>query len=159
MTLIDFNTRLTPTAQAVTTTAVTTDKYPLTQAGRDIFIGTPMALLYTVTVSALVAGTEEYTFQAVTATASDGTTGQRILASSTLFAVSGGSIAAGSLAAGQKIVVPIPEGRVASTATHFCGRILTANSAGITILCDFVPLSTVASFVTHAGRPSYPTGG
>jgi hypothetical protein len=117
-----------------------------------------MALLYTVTVAAAVAGTEEYTFQVVTSTASDGTTGQRILASSTLFAVSGGAIAAGSLAAGAKVVVPIPEGRVGSTATHLCGRILTANSAGITVLCDLVPLSTVATFATTAGRPTYPTG-
>lgn len=157
--MVDFNTRLTPTAQAVTTTAVTTDKLPLVQAGRDIFIGTPMALVYTVTVAAAVAGTEEYTFQAVTATASDGTTGQRILASSTLFAVSGGAIAAGSLAAGAKVVVPIPPERVGSTATHFCGRILTANSAGITVLCDLVPLSSVQSNVFSADAITYPTGG
>lgn len=159
MTMIDYNTRLTPTAQAVTTTAVTTDVFPLSVAGRDFAIGEPMCLVFTVTVAALVAGTETYEFQVQTATAADGTTGGVVIASSGVFTVSSGAIARGSLAAGQKVVVPIGPGAIPATATHLVGKFTTANSAGITCLVDLMPLSAVATFKAHVGKPSYPTGG
>lgn len=151
--MIDYNTRLTPTAQAVTTTAVTTDKYPLTSAGRDIGVGEQMGLLFTVTVAALVAGTESYILQVVTATASDGTTGQRILNG-----IAFTTAQAASLVAGSKWFVPIPPGVIPATATHLCGRFETANSAGITCLVDLVPAAGLEHQIKYAARPTYPTG-
>lgn len=152
--MIDYNTRLTPTAQAVTTTAVTTDKYPLTSAGRDIGVGEAMGLLFTITAPALVVGTETYALQAVSATNADGTTGQRILASLPFTTAQ-----AASLTAGSKWFVPIPPGMTPATATHLAGRFETANSAGLSALVDLVPLSSVEHQKFYVGRPTFPTGG
>lgn len=142
--ILDALNRLTPTAQAFAATAVTTDKLALEVTGRDIFAGEPKALVYTVTVAAAVAGTETYEFQAVTATASDGTTGQVIIASSDTFTVAAGVIARGSLAVGRRVVVPLPPEAIPATATHFCGRVVIGSSGTITVLCDLLPLHHVA---------------
>lgn len=160
MALIDFNTRLTPTAQQFNATAVTTDKFPLTQAGRDIGMAEPLALVYTVTVAGAKAGTEAYTFQAVSATASDGTTGQVILAQTGTYTAAAGVFTQRSqLAVGDKIVVVIPPGSIPATATHLCGRVVIASSGDVTALCDLLPLSAVqAKHAVYTAYPSYPTG-
>lgn len=159
MALIDFNTRLTPSAQQFNATAVTTDKFPLTAAGRNIGNGQPLALVYTVTVAGAKAGTEAYTFQAVTATASDGTTGQVIISQTGTFTASSGSFAQRSqLAVGDQIVVPIPPNSIPATATHLCGRVVIASSGDITCHCDLVPLDSVRQYQAYAAQPTYPTG-
>lgn len=156
MSLLDFNCRLTPTAQAFAATAVATDSYPLTQAGRDIGIGEPMAIVFTPTVSAAVAGSETYEFQVVTATASNGTSGQVVIASSGTYTVSGGSIAVGSLAVGNAVVVPVPPDRILSTATHITGKVVIGASGAITCLVELVPLRLAYKKVkAYTGKPDF----
>ena len=158
MGLIDYNLRLTPTAQAWTATAVTTDKFPLTQTGRDIGIGEPMCLQFTVTVAALVAGTESMEFQAQTATNANGTTGALVIASSGVYTVAAGAILRGSLAVGAKVVVVFAPGAIGPLATHLCGKIVIASGAEITCLVDMLPLSAVANYKTYTATPSVPSG-
>ena len=149
MALLDKLARL-ASDQAVTVTAVTTDSFPLMKAGRNIGAGKQtLGIRFTVKVAAAVAGTENYTFQAVSATASNGTTNQQLLGQSALYAVSSGEIAAGSLAAGQTVTVPIPPDRISATATHIAGRLLTANSAAITVDADLVALDETDSWKAY----------
>lgn len=156
--LIDYNTRLTPTAQSFSGSgAVSTNALPLVQAGRDFAVGTPMAMVFTVTTSAALAGTETYLFRVQTATASDGTTGAVILASTPTYTVAGGAIAgrADALAAGSKVVLPIPPGAIQPTATHLAGFVVTGSSGTISCLIDVVPLETVENIVFYDGKPDF----
>jgi hypothetical protein len=134
------------TAQAFTSSgAVTTDSLPLKLTGRDIGSGEPLAAVFTVTTSALVAGTETYLFRVQTATAADGTTGAQIIASSPTYTVGSGAIAnrQDALAAGSKVVVPIPPESVPATATHLAGFVALGSSGGISCTVDIVPLAFV----------------
>jgi len=154
MGLRDYNNRLTPTAQNFAATAVTTNSQPLPATGGDIGVGEPMALVFTVTVAALKVGTEAYTFQAVTATAADGTTGQVIIAQSAVFTASSGSFAAGTLAVGDIVVVPIPPRSIPATATHLAGRVVIASSGDVTVLCDLVPMQEIGVNKYYTAQPS-----
>jgi hypothetical protein len=143
--ILDRLTRL-ASAQAFTSSgAVTTDSLPLKLAGRDIGSGEPLAAVFTVTTSALVAGTETYLFRVQTATNADGTTGAQIIASSPTYTVAGGAIAnrQDALAAGSKVVVPIPPESIPTTATHLAGFVVLGSSGGISCTVDIVPLSFV----------------
>ena len=155
MSMIDFNTRLTPSAQAFTSTgAVSTDAFPLTQTGRDFLAGEPMAMVFSVTVSALTTGTTSYTFQAQTATASDGTTGAIKIATTPAYVFSSGTLANRDdvLEAGTQVVLALPPGHIMSTATHLAGFVLMANgSPTITCLIDIMPLRLVSQkYVSYA---------
>lgn len=154
--LRDYNTSLTPAAaQQFNATAVTTNSQPLGATGLDLGNGEPMALVFTVTVAGAKAGTEAYTFQAVSATAADGTTGQVILAQSGVYTAASGVFTQRSqLAVGDQIVIPIPVGVVPLTATHIAGRVVIASSGDITCLCDLVPLADVGLFKAYTAQPS-----
>ena len=127
-------------AQAVTTTAVSTDSILLGAAGLDIAAGEPMGFTFQIDVAALVAGTETYSFQIVTATASNLTSGQVIIAEREYTTAQ-----AAALTAGASFTIPVPLGQIASTATHIGVRYETANSAGVTVTAYLQPLSGVQS--------------
>lgn len=155
MGLRDYNNRLTPTAQQFNATAVTTNSQPLGATGARIGDGEPMALVFSVTVAGAKAGTEAYTFQVVTATASDGTTGQVIIGQSGVWTASSGTFAQRSqLAVGDQIVVPIPPGAIPLTATHLAGRVVIASSGDITCLCDIVPMAEIQMFKAYTAEPT-----
>jgi hypothetical protein len=149
MPLQDYNNRLTPTAQAFAATAVTTNSQPLPATGADVAAGEPLALVFTITAGlSAVAGTLQ--FQAVSATAADGTTGQVVLNQTA-------AITDTTLAVGDVIVVPIPAGLipiVAATATHIAGKVTVAASGTATCLVDIQPLNAVRSVTYVAGQPS-----
>lgn len=119
---------------ALTTTAVSTNCYDMGAPFRsgatqpDFSAGEPIGLIINVEVAALVAGTETYEFQVITATASDLTTGQLVIATTGTIAT---ATAATKLAAGQIIVLPIPPGTI--TQRYVGAKIVSANSAGITV--------------------------
>jgi|GEM_PF-2076238 len=159
MTMLDLNTRLTPTTQAWSATAVTTDIYPLQVTGRDISIGEPMCLVFTVTTAGAVAGSETYDFQVQTATASNGTTGALQIATSGVFTVATGAILRGSLAVGKQVVVVIAPGSISPLATHLCGKVVIGASGTISALVDLMPLSAVATFKSLPSLPAIATGG
>ena len=127
-------------AQAVTTSAVSTNAVKLGAAGVDIATGEPMGVTFQIDVAALVAGTETYSFQIVTATASDGTTGQVIIAEREY-----STAQAAALIAGERFTIPVPINQIASTATHLAARYETANSAGVTATAFLTPLAMVQS--------------
>lgn len=149
MPLNDYNNRLTPTAQAFSSSgAVTTNSQPLPATGADIGAGTPMALVFTLTAVSAVAGTLQ--FRAQTATAADGTTGAVILNQTT-------TITDTNLSVGDVIVVPVPPGlipNIANTATHIAGFVALASSGTCTALCDILPLDAVRAVKYYAGEPS-----
>lgn len=147
--ILDNLTRLV-SAQAFTSSgAVTTNSLPLKLAGRDIGSGEPLAMVFTVTTSALVAGTETYLFRAQTATNADGTTGAQIIASTPTYTVASGAIAnrIDALAAGSKVVLPIPPESIPATATHLAGFVVLGSFSGISCTVDIVPLSHVEESV------------
>lgn len=123
-------------AQAVTTSAVATDSIPLGAAGVDLGAGEPMGFAFHIDVTALVAGTETYSFQIVTATASDGTTGQVIISEREF-----STAQAADLVAGYRFLLPVPVNLIPATATHITARYETANSAGVTVTSYLTPLS------------------
>jgi hypothetical protein len=133
--LNDYNNRLTPTAQAFTSTGgVATNSQPLPATGIDPFIGEPLGIRFTLTVVSAASGTLQ--FQVVSATNADGTTGQVVLNTTA-------AITDTSLAAGDEIVVPCPPGlieKIAATATHYTGKIVLASSGTCTAIIDVVPL-------------------
>lgn len=148
MALNDYNNRLTPTAQAFAATAVTTNAQPLPATGADIGMGEPMGIEFAFSAVSAVAGTIQ--LQVVSATASDGTTGQVILAT-------GPAITDTSLAAGDVITIPVPVGlipQVASTATHIAGKVVIASSGTCTVTADLKPLSACRGVMAYTGYPS-----
>ena len=143
MSMIDFNTRLTPTAQAFSSSgAVSTNAFPLTLAGRDFLAGEPMAMVFTVTTAAAIAGTETYLFKAQTATASDGTTGSNIIATTPTYTVSAATIAARNdvLAAGTQVILALSPDTIVATATHLAGFVVVGSSGTISCLIDIMPM-------------------
>ena len=147
MSLIDKYARLS-TDQAVTTTVVCTDTYPLDVAGRDIGAGpTPLGVRFTVKVAALVAGTETYEFQIVSATASNGTTGSDVLVTTGTLTTAQAVV---QLALGDTISLAIPPGRIQPTATHITGKLVTANTAGITIDADVCEVNAQQRYQAYA---------
>lgn len=125
-------------AQAVTTTAVSTDAIVLGATGLDIASGEKVGFTFQIDVAALVAGTETYSFQIVTATASNLTSGQTIIAEREY-----STAQAAALTAGAKFTLPVPLGQIPSTATHIGARYETANSAGVTVTTFLAPLGQV----------------
>ena len=145
MAILDNLTRLVA-AQAFTSSgAVTTNSLPLKVAGRDIAKGEPQAMVFTVTTSAAVAGTETYAFAVRTATDANGTSGAVTLVSTPTYVVSGGAIALRDdiLAAGTQVVLPIPPNAIKATATHLAGYVTLGSSGAISCTVDVVPLSHV----------------
>lgn len=126
--------------QAVTTTAVSTDSILLGAAGLDIAAGEPMGFTFQIDVAALSAGTETYSFQIVTATASNLTSGQVIIAEREYTTAQ-----AAGLTAGAKFTLPVPLGQIPATATHIGVRYETANSAGVTVTAFLQPIAQVQS--------------
>jgi hypothetical protein len=149
MPLNDYNNRLTPTAQAFTSTgAVTTNSQPLPATGADIGAGEPMGLEFTLTAVSAASGTIQLKVQ--TATNADGTTGSVVLAQTI-------AITDTTLAAGDKVVLPIPVGLipiVAATATHIAGFITLASSGTCTAIVDLKPLNACRGVVYTAGTPT-----
>lgn len=144
MAIIDKLNRLT-SAQAFAASAVTTDSLPLGATGLNAFNTTPMCMVFTITTSALLAGTEAMTFRVHSATAADGTTGAVVIAQSPLYTVASGAIAnrPDALAAGSQVVVHIPPNSIPATATHIAGYVLIASSAEVSCTVDIMPLSHV----------------
>lgn len=159
MGLIDFLTRLTPTAQAFTSSgAVSTNSYPLAQTGRDIAIGEPMAMVFTVTTAALVAASETYLFRVQSATNADGTTGAVILISTGTYTVSAGTTpsAYGAFPAGTQVILPIAPGSIPATATHIAGFVVLGASGGISCHIDLMPLRlAMQNYKAYTGKPSF----
>ena len=124
-------------AQAVTTTLVATDSIPLGVAGLDVGAGEALGFQFNIDVAALGVGTETYAFQIVTATASNGTSGQVIIAERAFTTAQ----ALAQLTAGASFILPIPTGLIGATATHITARYETANSAGVTVTAFVTPLS------------------
>lgn len=136
-------------AQAFTSTGgVCTDTLVLPNTGQDIAAGEPLCLRFTFSAVSAVSGTIQC--QVVTATASNGTSGQVVLA--TLPAITDTSLAAGS-----KLFVPIPPGLIpiaAATATHLTGKIVLASSGTCTATTDIIPLSHADVFQTYNAYPA-----
>jgi hypothetical protein len=144
MGLRDKYNRLT-SAQAVSATIVCTDSFALPATGVDIAIGEPMALRFSLSAVSAVAGTLQ--FQVVTATASDGTTGQVIISTTE-------AITDTTLAAGSTITVPIPPGQIRSTATHLTGRVVIASSGTCTMTVDLIPLMAGDNIKMYDAQPA-----
>lgn len=133
-------------AQAFTSTGgVATDAYPLGATGLDIGVGEALGIAFHLSAVSAVAGTLQ--FQVVTATASDGTTGQVVLNTTS-------TITDTSLAAGDVIVVPIPPGRIASTATHLTGKIVLASSGTCTATIDLIPMAANSTYKVYDAYPA-----
>lgn len=155
MGMLDYNNRLTPTAQQFNATAVATNTHVLGATGMDFGNGEPMALVFTVTVAGAKAGTEAYTFQAVSATASNGTTGSVVLQQTGVYTASSGTFDQRSqLAVGDQIVVAIPVGSIPATATHLTGKVIIASSGDITGFWDLVPLHQVTRNKSYTAEPT-----
>lgn len=122
-------------AQAVTTSAVSTDSIALGATGLDLGAGEALGFAFHIDVAALVAGTETYSFQIVTATASNLTSGQTIIAEREYTTAQ-----AAALVAGFRFLLPVPVGLIPATATHIGVRYETANSAGVTVTSYLTPL-------------------
>lgn len=124
--------------------AVTTNSLPLKVAGRDLAAGEPMAMVFTVTTAAAVAGTETYVFRAQTATNADGTTGSVVVATTGTLTVGSGTIPGyGTLAAGDTVILPLIPENFPATATHLAGYIALGSSGAVSCTIDVVPLSHV----------------
>ena len=130
------------TAQNFAATAVCTDTYPLPATGANISGGEPMCIEFVVTTAALKVGTEAYTFQAVSATASNGTTGSVVLAQTGVFTAAAGLFDQRSqLAVGDRIVVVIPPEAIPPTATYITGKVIIASSGDVTLTTTLKPLA------------------
>ena len=136
--------------QAFAATAVCTDSYPLGAAGRDIGRGKKaLGIRFIVKAAAKVSGgTETYELQAVTATDDDGTTGQKVIASSGQFSTADAAI---ELALGKIIDVPIPPGRIPATATHLTGKLVGANAPAVTLDAYIIALDEEQGWKPYPG--------
>ncbi len=144
--ILDNLTRLVAAQSFSSSGAVTTNSLPLKVAGRDIGAGEPLAMVFTVTTAAAVAGTETYLFRAQTATNADGTTGAVIIATTPTYTVASGVFANRNdiLAAGTVVVLPLPPNSIATiTATHLAGFVVVGSSGTISCNVDIIPLSHV----------------
>lgn len=143
--ILDNLTRLVAAQSFSSAGAVTTNSLPLKVAGRDIGAGEPLAMVFTVTTAAAVAGTETYLFRAQTATNADGTTGAAIVATTPTYTVASGVFAnrPDTLGVGTVVVLPIPPGAIPATATHLAGFVVVGSSGTISCNVDVVPLSHV----------------
>jgi hypothetical protein len=122
-------------AQAVTTTAVSTDAIPLGLAGLDVGTGEPVSFAFQIDVKALVAGTETYKFQVIGATADNLTSGQVILAERAFTTAQAAALNAGTI-----FYVSVPAASLnAGSLTHIGARYETANSAGVTVTAFLTP--------------------
>ena len=115
-------------AQAVTTTAVSTDSIPLEVAGLELAAGEPLGFAFHINVAALVAGTESYTFELLADTNANLATSVTVLASRAF-----STAQAAALTAGKRFFIGLPVGMIPATATHIGVRYTTANSAGVTV--------------------------
>lgn len=133
-------------AQAFTSTGgVATNAYALGATGLDIGVGEPLSIVFNLSAVSAVSGTLQ--FQVVSSTASDGTTGQVVLNTTP-------AITDTTLAAGSQIVVEVPQGLIASTATHITGKIVLASSATCTATTDLVPRSVVSVYKVYDAQPA-----
>lgn len=131
-------------AQALTATAVSTNVYDLgavpsggTSSGNaiDPSVGEPLAVVMTVGVAAdFTTGDETYELDIITATASDGTTGQLIVSKSVILAT--------ELVAGRIIIFPIMPGRITQ---RYLGAkyVLAGTTPSVTVTTFVQPLSMV----------------
>lgn len=132
------------TSLALTTTAVSTNTidcaapYTTSATQPDPSAGEPLALVVNVESAGLHVGTETYEFQVITATASDLTTGQLVIATTGTIATADVAV---KLAAGAKVIVPIPPGSI--TQRYLGAKLVSANSAGVTVSAYVKPLQDV----------------
>lgn len=150
MAMRDYQNRLGEDQAFTSTGGVATNAYPLTQAGRDIGIGEPVAVVFNLSAVSAVSGTLQ--FQVVSATASDGTTGQTVL-------VTTPALTDTTLAAGRQIVLFFPPGSMPATATHVTGKIVLASSGTCTADIDLVYGKGVEVIKFSPDAIVYPTGG
>lgn len=123
-------------AAALTTSADSTNSYDLAAAGNDISQGEPLALVISVDVAALVVGTETYEFQVIQS-ANSNLSSSDILCSVPFTT----ALAAARLTAGKIIVIPVPPGSI--TKRYIGARLVSANSAGITVTAWFTLMSMI----------------
>jgi len=116
-------------AQAVTTTAVSTDSIPLEVVGLELAAGEPLGFAFHIDVAALGVGTETYLFEVIADTNANLTTAVTVLADTSFTTAQ----ALANLTAGKRFFVGLPVGRIPATATHIGVRYTTANSAGVTV--------------------------
>lgn len=140
-------------SQAVTATAVGTNKVPLTVA-RSVGTGTPMAVCFSVVTAAdQTSSDEDYTFDLEFATdeaqsAGLQLMGRRIFESGT---PSGSAQNADLLVPGFVFAIPLPPVTAAETAAFMGVRYtLAGTSPSITVNAWLTPLSDVSQFVAYA---------
>ncbi len=128
---------------ALTTTAVSTNcidcaaPYTASATQPDPSAGEPLALIVNVETAGAHASAETYEFQVITATATDLTTGQLVIATTGTIATADVAV---KLAAGAKVVLPIPPGTI--TQRYLGAKLVSANSAGVTVSAYVLPLSS-----------------
>lgn len=122
--------------QQFNATAVCTNAFRLPATGIDIAKGgRQLALRWVVKTAAVVSGTQTYELQIVSATASDGTTGQVVLLTTGTLTTARSAV----LLADEKVIeMVIPPGLIPSTATHITGKVVGANSPDVTMDCYIV---------------------
>jgi hypothetical protein len=118
---------LVSSAQAVTTTAVSTDSIPLEVAGLELAAGEPLGFAFHITTAAAVAGTETYEFEVIADTNANLTTAVTVLAERAYTTAQ----ATASLTLGKRFFIGLPVGMIPATATHIGVRYTTANSASV----------------------------
>ena len=122
-------------AQAVTTTAVSTDSIPLDVVGLELAAGEPLGFAFHIDVAALGVGTETYEFEVIADTNANLTTSVTVLAERAFTTAQ----ALATLTAGKKFFIGLPVGLIPATATHIGVRYTTANSAGVTVTAYLTP--------------------
>lgn len=137
---------------ALTTTAVSTNAYDLgapavaTQATRRIGTGEPLVAVIAVGTAGAHAGTETYEFQLIAATASDLTTGQRVIV--TTGTIPTASVAT-ELAAGTLLYIPIPPGEPFTGERYLGLKLVSANSAAITVTAWITLQSMIQQYTPY----------
>jgi len=125
-------------AQALTATAVSTNVVPLS-LDRDIGIGEPMAIVITVGVSADIANADEtYQFQLQTDD-NDAFSSATVIGDVT--------VAAASLTAGDKVVIPIGHSNEAFLRLNY---VLGGTTPSVTVDAFLQPFSMIDGTVTYA---------
>lgn len=123
-------------------TAVSTDAIALGATGLDLASGEPIGFVFQCdTLAEVASGDETYEFQIVTATASNLTTNQEIIVAEAFT----NAQAAAQLVAGARITLPVPLGKISSSATHIGARVAIAGTiaTGVTLTIFAQPLSMV----------------
>ncbi len=129
---------------ALTTTAVSTNAidctapYTLNATQPDPSVGEPIALVVNIESAGLHVGTETYEFQVINSSGTNLTDGQLVLATTGTIATADVAV---TLAAGAFVIVPVPPGSI--SLRYLGAKIVSANSAGVTVSAEFMPMSGI----------------